>query len=101
MPHKNRVRRQIHVGGAPELLGETEMTFSFGAFPKALAKLFPSRARRLQRVVAPLMEGNKPTGLRRQEPETDRRKSIRLPLPGGDSVTLFSAKSMARSIGGG
>ena len=47
MPHKNRVRRQTHVGSAPELLGEIEMTFSFGTFPKALAKLFPSRARRL------------------------------------------------------
>lgn len=46
-------------------------------------------------IVAHLMMGNKPTGLRRQEPETDRRKSIRLPLPGGDHVTLFSAKSMA------
>ena len=41
------------------------------------------------------MEGNKSTSLRRQEPETDRRKSIRIPLPGGENVTLFSAKSMA------
>ena len=47
MLHKVRVRRQTHVGGAPELLGEIEMTFSFGTFPKAPAKLFPSRARRL------------------------------------------------------
>lgn len=47
MPHNNRVRRQTHVGSAPELLGEIGITFSFGAFPKALAKFFPSRARRL------------------------------------------------------
>ncbi len=47
MPHKSRVRRQTHVGGAPELLGEIGITFSFGAFPESKAKLFPSRARRL------------------------------------------------------
>ena len=46
-------------------------------------------------VVAHLMEGNKPTGLLWQAPETDRRKSIRLPLPGGDPVTMFSTNSMA------
>ena len=49
MPHKSRVRRQTHVGSAPELLGEIGITFSFGAFPKAPAKLFPSCARRLQK----------------------------------------------------
>lgn len=47
MPHKNRVRRQHKFGGAPELLGEIEITFSFGTFPESKAKLFPSRARRL------------------------------------------------------
>lgn len=47
MPHKSRVRRQTHVGGAPELLGEIEITFSFGTFPESTAKFFPSRARRL------------------------------------------------------
>ena len=47
MPHNNRVRRQTHVGGAPELLGEIEITFSFGTFPESMAKFFPSRARRL------------------------------------------------------
>ena len=41
------------------------------------------------------MEGNKAPVCCGYHPETDRRKSIRLPLPGGDSVTLFSAKSMA------
>ena len=103
MPHKSRVRRQTHVGSAPELLGEIGITFSFGAFPKAPAKLFPSRGLR-----APppgradsfgggphFMEGNKAPVCCGYHPETDRRKSIRLPLPGGDSVTLFSAKSMA------
>ena len=46
MPHKNRVRRQTHVGSAPELLGEIEITCSFGTFPESKAKLFPSRGGR-------------------------------------------------------
>ena len=46
-------------------------------------------------VVAHFMEGNKAPVCCGYHPETDRRKSIRLPLPGGDYATLFSAKSMA------
>lgn len=65
MPHKSRVRRQTHVGSAPELLGEIGITFSFGAFPKAPAKLFPSRARRLFWSRRALHGGEQGTGLLR------------------------------------
>lgn len=41
------MRRQHEFGSAPELLGEIEITFSFGAFPESKEKLFPSRGRQL------------------------------------------------------